>query len=95
MENAAILEAERSPGAALAEELSYTDAPQRVPVLDNYFRARAARVKPHIVEHIELPELPVIQTPFRIRCRELLARFGPYVVFASAVAGMLWFWPPY
>ena len=95
MGNAAILEVEGNPGTATVEDLSFTDAPQRVPVLDEYFKARAARTMPHIVEHEARPEVSVIQTPFRIRCRELCARFGAILIFALAVTGIVWFWPPF
>lgn len=95
MGNAATLEVEGNPGTTTVEELSYTDAPQRVPVLDDYFKARAARVRPHIVEHEARSEISVIPTPRRIQIRELCARFGVILVFALAVAGILWLWPPH
>ena len=43
----------------------------------------------------ETPELAIIPTPIRVRGRTILARFGPVLVFALAVAGIVWFWPPY
>ena len=94
MENAATLETEAD-STVLVEELGYTDAPLRPTVLEEYFRGRAARSTPHIVEHVARPERSVIQTPFRIRCREVSARFGAILVFALAVAGIVWFWPPF
>jgi hypothetical protein len=92
MGDAAILEVEGKPGAATVE-LGYTDSPQSVPVLDEYFKAKAARIRPHIVEHEARPDISVIPTPRRIQIRELCARFGVILVFALAVAGILWLWP--
>lgn len=93
MGNAAILEVEGNPGTATVEDLSYTDAPQTAPVLNEYFKARAARIRPHVVKHEAQPDVSLIPTPRRIRVRELCARFGAILIFALTVAGILWLWP--
>ena len=50
---------------------------------------------PAFLEETPSQELAVIPTPVRVRGRSILARFGPPLVFALAVAGIIWFWPPF
>jgi hypothetical protein len=50
---------------------------------------------PALFRDAEAADLVVIPTPIRVRGRTILARFGPPLVFALAVAGIAWFWPPF
>ena len=96
MENAVVLEAEANAGA-LAQELVFENAPRRGTVLEEYLRSRATRTRPHIVEAglASAPGLELIPSPMGIRVRELCVRFGSIVVFASAIAGIIWLWLPF
>ena len=47
------------------------------------------------VRELPLPEPVVIPTPVLVRGRYFLAKVGPPLVFTLAVAGIIWFWPPF
>jgi hypothetical protein len=48
-----------------------------------------------VIEEIAPPEPVVIPTRKVMRMQYLLAKVGPPLVFALAVAGIVWFWPPF
>jgi hypothetical protein len=50
--------------------------------------------KPPLGDEISSPEF-VIPTPIRVRGRTTLARFGPPLVFALAIAAIIYLWPPF
>jgi hypothetical protein len=51
--------------------------------------------RPDFAEEISQPPAGVIPTPTRIKVRTILSILGPPIVFALAVAGIVWFWPPF
>lgn len=93
MENAALLEAEAS-AAAFSPEVEFDSSRKGSTVLEQYLRSRENRTRPHVVEP-GADQLETVRSPLRIRVREVAVRYGPIIVFAAAVAGILRFWPPF
>ncbi len=79
-----------SSAAILQEQASWAEPAQR-----GHSKRSLAETAPTPVEETIVSQSAIIPVPARVRGRTFLARFGPPIVFALAVAGIIWLWPPF